>query len=167
MARPKRLPGINYTGFSAYFLTACTLDRHKAFTTHDFFEESERQLFACSQEFGFTSIAYCFMPDHVHNLVEALREDSSLPKYAAMWKQRTGFAWRKRSGSPLWQKGYWERVLRSEDDLLSIARYVIENPVRAGLVRSVKDYPFSGSERYTLDEIMAAYQMDLNSGWHR
>jgi putative transposase len=167
MARPKRLPGINYTGFAAYFITACTLDRRKAFTTQEFCGECELELFACGHEFGFTSIAYCFMPDHIHILVEATREDSSLPKYVAMWKQRTGFAWSERSGSKLWQKGYWERVLRSEDDVLGIARYVVENPVRAGLVSGVKDYPFSGSEKHTLDEIMTAYQMDLKSGWHR
>ncbi len=167
MARPKRLPGINYTGFAAYFLTSCTLDRRKAFTTQDFCDECERELFACSQEFGFTCIAYCFMPDHTHILAEATREDSSLSKYLAMWKQRTGFEWRKKSEWRLWQKGYWERVLRTEDDMLGIARYIVDNPVRAGLVLGVKDYPFSGSEKHTLDEIMTAYQLDLKSGWHR
>ena len=51
-------------------------------------------------------------------------------------------------------------MLRAEDDVLGIARYIVENPVRAGLVRSVKDYPFSGSEKHSLDQIMTAYQLD-------
>jgi REP element-mobilizing transposase RayT len=45
--------------------------------------------------------------------------------------------------SPLrvWQKGYHDRAVRREDDLQSIARYVVANPLRAGLVRRVGDYP--------------------------
>jgi REP element-mobilizing transposase RayT len=75
------------------------------------------------------------------------------------WKQRTGFAWSRLHHGKLWQHGYWERVLRDEDDLVSIARYVIENPVRAGLVREAANYPLSGSTVYTIEQINAAAQL--------
>jgi hypothetical protein len=58
-------------------------------------------------------------------------------------------------------------VLRENDNPLSFARYIIENPVRAGLVGEVKDYPFLGSQRYAIEHIMIAAQLDLRSGWHR
>lgn len=167
MTRPKRLVGINYTGLAAYFVTSCTRDRRKAFVNHDFCEECRNALISTSRDFGFTTTAYCLMPDHVHTLLEATREDASLTAFVAKWKQRTGFAWSKRTGSRLWQKGYWDRVLRDADVPLSFARYVVENPVRAKLVNDVRAYPWVGSDRHSLDEILTACQLDLKSGWHR
>ncbi len=167
MARPQRLPGISYVGLATYFVTACTLDRRKAFVTKDFCDECRIELSAGCVTFGFITRAYCFMPDHIHILTEAIREDSALAEFIAMWKQRTGFAWRKYSGSRLWQRGYWERMLRSEEHVLPIARYVVENPVRAGLVTDAKAYPWVGSDTHSVDDILAAAQMDLRPGWHR
>ncbi|MEH6651600.1 MAG: IS200/IS605 family transposase [Motiliproteus sp.] len=42
--------------------------------------------------------------------------------------------------SPIWQRGFHDRALRRTDDIKATARYVVANPVRAGLVRSVKEY---------------------------
>ena len=41
----------------------------------------------------------------------------------------------------LWQRGYYDRAIRSDEDLPSIARYIVGNPIRAGLVTSVGQYP--------------------------
>jgi putative transposase len=41
----------------------------------------------------------------------------------------------------LWQKGYHDRAIRREEDLLAVARYIVANPLRAGLVKRVGDYP--------------------------
>jgi REP element-mobilizing transposase RayT len=167
MARPRRLDGISYTGQETYFITTCTLDRRKVFVNTDFYEICRDELFALSDRFGFSTDAYVFMPDHVHWLAEALNDGAPLRQFVSTWKQRTGFAWSQRSGSRLWQKGYWERVLRPDDTPLAIARYIVENPVRAGLVPDVRDYRYSGSQRYEIEHIMTACQMDLRSGWHR
>ena len=43
---------------------------------------------------------------------------------------------------PLWQKGYHEHAVRKDKDIHAIARYIIANPLRAGLVETVGDYPF-------------------------
>ena len=45
----------------------------------------------------------------------------------------------------LWQDGYYERVLRKSEDVLAIIDYILDNPVRAGLVSRPLDYPFSWS----------------------
>jgi putative transposase len=167
MARPRRLDGISYSDQNAYFVTTCTLDRRKVFEDLEFAADCREALLAISSDLGFSTIAYVFMPDHVHWLSEARRSGAPLTRLVSLWKQRTGFQWSRRSGSRLWQKGYWERVLRPGDDQLSIARYIVENPVRAGLVGDVRDYAGSWSELHTLEEIMAACQMDLRTGWHR
>ena len=41
----------------------------------------------------------------------------------------------------LWQKGFHDRAIRHDEDIVAIARYIIANPVRAGLVKSIRDYP--------------------------
>jgi hypothetical protein len=50
-------------------------------------------------------------------------------------------------------------VLRGDEATLGVARYILENPVRAGLVARVEDYPFAGSMVYPIAEILAAVQM--------
>jgi hypothetical protein len=44
-------------------------------------------------------------------------------------------------GQPVWQRGYHDHAVRREEDIKSLARYVIANPVRAGLTHSVGSYP--------------------------
>lgn len=158
MARPRRLDRISYTGPQAYFVTSCTLDRRNAFTNSEFCEVCRTELIAMSTQFGFITTAYCFMPDHVHLLSSGTRADASLPAFIAAWKQRTGFAWQKRSSSRLWQKGYYEHVLRADEEHLPIARYILENPVRAGLVNDPRAYPWLGSDRFSVEEILSALE---------
>ncbi len=83
------------------------------------------------------------MPDHVHLLVQ-LGENEELSKLIARLKSNTSrFVNREmdRNGA-LWQKGYHDRAIRSEDDVQAVARYVVMNPIRAGLVKSVGMYPY-------------------------
>jgi len=68
-------------------------------------------------------------------------------------------------GERLWQRYGFERTLRSEDSAVSVARYILENPVRAGLVQRIDQYEFSGSTVYTVAELVEAIQLDF--GWHR
>jgi tRNA U34 5-methylaminomethyl-2-thiouridine-forming methyltransferase MnmC len=50
----------------------------------------------------------------------------------------------------LWQDGFYDHVLRREEDSPAIAAYIVANPVRAGLVKSVTEYSYSGSSLYSL-----------------
>lgn len=104
------------------------------------------------------------MPDHAHVLVAA-QESQGEPLTAFLrWKQWTGYEWRTQTGNRLWQEGYWDYVLRQDEQSLAVAAYIVNNPVRAGLVPSVVDYPHSGSSQYTLTELAAAAQMRPPSG---
>jgi len=94
------------------------------------------------------------MPDHVHLLLEGADDTADVVEAMRLWKQRTAFAWKQRTGARLWQKGFHDRLLRDDDDTRAVVRYLLENPVRAGLVRRVKDYPWLGSSRYTLDDLL-------------
>ena len=105
------------------------------------------------RDWGFAILAYCFMPDHLHLLVEAQTETSNLLKFAHATKQRTGHEHRHRSSEPLWQKGYFEHVLRDEELTPVVAKYILANPVRAGLCSLPGDYPFSGSLVWSKEQL--------------
>jgi hypothetical protein len=53
-------------------------------------------------------------------------------------------------------------VLRNEEAAVSVARYILENPLRARLVERVDEYPFSGSGVYTIEQIVDVVQLDRN-----
>ena len=89
------------------------------------------------QELGRAStLAFVVMPDHFHWLLQ-LREDASLSKVVRAVKAVTAH----RLGAPVWHDGFHDRALRQEEDLTAAARYVVANPLRAGLVQNLGDYP--------------------------
>lgn len=88
------------------------------------------------------TLAYVLMPDHVHWLMQ-LKDEYSLSESVRFVKSRTTSLIHKASGYHIdfWQSGFHDRQLRQEDNLVHLARYVVANPVRAGLVHSVRGYP--------------------------
>ena len=87
------------------------------------------------------SLAWVVMPDHLHWLMQL--EDASLESLMRQVKSRSSKAVNERSArtGQLWQAGFHDRALRKEEDLLASARYIVANPVRAGLGNRVGDYP--------------------------
>jgi REP-associated tyrosine transposase len=94
------------------------------------------------------------MPDHAHLLVAGGDPDADFKRFARLAKQRSGWRYKRKRGQPLWQEGYHERVLRADEDSPAVARYILGNPLRAGLVRAVEDYPFWGSGTHSRGELL-------------
>jgi putative transposase len=111
------------------------------------------QIFEARQ---FAVIAFCVMPDHVHFLLEGLTENADLRAVMHWWKLRTGFAWKQRAHDRLWQEGYYEHVVREEESVAGIVRYILDNPFRAGLVAEGSVYRFAGSSRFSQEELRDA-----------
>ena len=99
------------------------------------------------------------MPDHVHLLVGGLEESSDGRRFISLAKQLAAFHVARQFGVRLWQHYGYEHVLRGNEDTLAVARYIVANPLRAGLATNVFDYPFLGSDTHSLQEIVAAVQM--------
>jgi REP element-mobilizing transposase RayT len=87
------------------------------------------------------ALAWVVMPDHFHWLIEL--EKGDLPALVLAVKSRAARDINKHLGrsGQLWQRGFHDRAIREEEDLLTAGRYIITNPIRAGLVRRVHDYP--------------------------
>ena len=92
----------------------------------------------------FRVLAYCFMPDHLHLLVQGESDTADLQRFVKGWKQMTGFKYAREYGSRLWQVGFFDYVLRSDDDTNRHAQYILSNPIRAGLTHTIGEYPYAG-----------------------
>jgi putative transposase len=104
------------------------------------------QILRTAGEHQFAVLAHCYMPDHIHLVLQGEAVTSDLRRFVKVSKQRVDYAFRTKLGArTTWQEGYYERVLRSDQATDVVVRYVLENPVRAGLVKRAEDYPFSGA----------------------
>jgi REP element-mobilizing transposase RayT len=86
------------------------------------------------------------MPNHLHLLVQGETDRADLQGFVRRWKQRTGFDYAKKHGVRLWQVGFFDHVLRSEEDTERHVLYILGNPIRAGLANTIGEYPFAGCE---------------------
>jgi len=98
-----------------------------------------------AQAHFFGVYAYCFMPDHCHAILCGLSPICDLSSMLRASKGRAIVTLRKLDIQDLWQSGYHDHVIRNDDDLRPSAGYVLENPVRAGLVKDSHDRQLSGS----------------------
>jgi len=151
----RRLRGFDYAGIHRYFLTWCTHARERLFEDADVVESVVGQILRTASSEHFSILAYCVMPDHVHLIVEGGDERADLRRFVQHAKQATGYAYRRRTSRRLWQRRYYERVIRDDEGTRAYVRYLLGNPVRAGLARVPRDYPFVGSGVWTIDELLA------------
>ncbi|MFQ5737695.1 MAG: transposase [Acidobacteriota bacterium] len=95
-------------------------------------------------------VAAVVMPNHVHVMIR-VREAFALSKIVQSWKSYTG-RWiaehfpeavvRTEQGRRVWMRDYWDRYIRDEVHYAEAVAYISENPVRAGLVKRVDDWPW-------------------------
>ncbi|WP_223416499.1 MULTISPECIES: REP-associated tyrosine transposase [unclassified Pseudomonas] len=124
-----------------YLLTTITRDREPIFKDFTLGRVVVNQ-FRCAQDQGFAnSLAWVVMHDHFHWLIEL--QKGSLSELMQKTKSMSTKAIKQSTGrsTSLWQRGFHDRALRREEDLVKLARYVVANPLRAGLVGKLGDYP--------------------------
>ena len=138
-----RLQHFTYEGSYAYSITICCYENENYFTNKSTVFNILDSLNIISSEMSFSIIAYCFMPDHLHILTSG-DEGTNLLKFIEKFKQISGYNFKKTSGRKLWQKSFYDHVVRKEENLNSIVEYIFNNPVRKGLVKDYSDYPFLG-----------------------
>lgn len=138
-----RLPAFGYLGNHAYHLVTATRARRPHLLIPGAREMCIKALREACEKHAFRCDAYCFMPDHAHLLVVS-ETGGSVERFMRLFKQLTGWRFKQKIGDHLWQTSYYDRVLRVEEAVQSIADYIWHNPVRAGIADSSLDYPFSG-----------------------
>ena len=88
---------------------------------------------------------YIVMPDHIH-LFCAPEDLVPLPvqPWVRFWKSYVSKNWTDSGQLPIWQRHFWDTQLRRGDSYETKWDYVMDNPVRAGLVRRSEDWPYQG-----------------------
>lgn len=120
---------------NAYHITTVTRNRAPYFAALDNGRRLVRELMALQAEGRCETLCYVAMPDHLHWLM-ALRA-GTLADAVRLLKGRSVRA----IGRAIWQPNYFDHAARSEEDLRTMARYIVANPLRTGLVERIGDYP--------------------------
>ncbi|MFZ6768154.1 REP-associated tyrosine transposase [Undibacterium sp. Di26W] len=124
-----------------YLITTVTRGRQPLFTDWRMARELVQVLRASDEARMSTSLAFVVMPDHLHWLF-VLGETSDL---SAVMKRVKGQSSRRIGAmlglNGIWQNGFHDHAARVDEDIQAMARYVVANPLRAGLVQRLADYP--------------------------
>jgi len=150
-----RLPREYYKGSSFVSLTICIQDKVKFFDNIDIVNVFIEFLRETTEKFKCKIPVYCFMPDHLHIIMTGIDEDVDLLKAAAYFKQKTGFWLGKNKRGVSWQKDFYDHVLKKKESLSIHVKYILDNPVRKGLVDNWMDHPFKGAIGYNLEDVLA------------
>ena len=108
-----------------------------------------RSLRELADRHGFLVHAYCVMPDHLHFLIEGRSGTSTLIEFVTRYKQRTTHEFGGQLRGRLWQRYFYDHIVRREEDLGAIAWYIWMNPVRKQLAATSEEYAWWGS--FTLE----------------
>ena len=121
-----------------YSITTATADRQAFLANAD----AARIVMQCARTLdvaGYSrTLAMVVMPDHVHWLFR-LGMWLSLSEVVRRFKGRAA---RELGTGTIWQHGFHDHGIRTEESLAQVARYIIENPIRAGLAERIEEYPF-------------------------
>lgn len=142
---PLHLKSFDYKGRSfVYFITICTAGKQPHFLSGAVARLVEDELKYRKAAKEIKLFCYCIMPDHLHLLLSLTEEyGKSLQNWVAAFKRHTSKAAYELCGiKPLWQKNFYEHVIRKKESLLETAEYILNNPVRKEIVQEWSAYPF-------------------------
>ncbi|RKZ65993.1 MAG: transposase [Gammaproteobacteria bacterium] len=146
---------------NSYFFTVVTANRNPFFAGDENVQLLKTAFFYVQSRKPFKIEAICILPDHLH-CIWTMLDDSN---YSIRWQMiKTDFSRRYRyqnreqKQTKIWQSRYWEHVIRDQDDFDKHVDYIHYNPVRHGLVKSVKDWSYSSFNKY----VTKGY---YDSGW--
>lgn len=128
-----------------FFVTLCTHERKPVFRNAEIAQMVVDALLWKRNQGQILLHAYCLMPDHLHALLQVNGERLSLGVVMGGIKSfTTRSAWNAGHSGTLWQARFYDHVVRDDEDAQRIADYILNNPVRTGLVEQPQEYSYSG-----------------------
>jgi putative transposase len=125
-----------------YSVTTITFERQKIFNDFRYARILIQTLRQSQLEMQSETVGFVVMPDHLHwmfKLNHPVKLASLMMKIKGRSSRHINLL--RHSSQPLWQSGYYDHCLRGDEDLLKNMRYIVANPLRAGLVSTLKQYP--------------------------
>jgi len=143
--RSHRLPLACYQGEVAVAFTARLTAGSPPLTGPDVVHALIAALGISARHHKCTVPIYCFMPNHLHVILQGTVPDADTWKAMGAFKQRSGYWFRRYCPDTRWQKDFYDHILRDEGDVRDAIVYVASNPLRAGLARDPREYPYTGA----------------------
>ena len=150
MSRPPRIPNwLPWEKRTIYFITFCIESRKPVLANAQAWQICRAVLNKLDEWRILSAIA---MPDHLHILAAPASRDASISDFSKWFKRWFNEAYRTsnchqpmREGVATdwrWQEGCFDRLLRSDESLSEKWEYLLQNPVRAGLLKHSEDWPY-------------------------
>ncbi len=153
-----RLPREAYRGEVAASITICVDRRAPLFTDQAIVSEFAQMLRAAAERWSCLVLVYCFMPDHLHLVLQGRGENADLWKMLVDYNQKTGYRLSLNLPRVSWQKDFHDHVIRRSEDLTAHIRYILDNPCRRALASEWQDYPFQGAIGCELGHVLEGIQ---------
>ncbi|MBY0492948.1 MAG: transposase [Cyanobacteria bacterium] len=154
LGHPPHLKDFDYIGMYSYSLTWCCHRRQRLFTQSDRVDLVREQVLRACAETELEITVDMYMPDHVHKLVRGRTHSSNALQFIKLAKQYSGFYFMKAFNLRVWQRYGHDRFLRQDKDVWGAMQYILNNPIRAGLVEKIDDYPFIGSQVHSREDLI-------------
>ncbi len=138
--RSVRLPGFNYRKHTPYHVVMCARSGTTPFADLKLAEMTCESIVRIAGDAGAYVGAYCLMPDHLHVLISPDRSAMALGELIGRLKGvTTNKSWNLGWSGQLWQKRFYDHIVRKSEGIANVARYIYGNPDRKGLGA---DYPY-------------------------
>jgi putative transposase len=140
-----RLKNFDYRHGFAYFITICTCEKQPFFKDVRIAELIDKEIKYRILQKEVIIYCYCIMPNLIHLLLSlADTYIKPLGNWVSAFKRHTAKSVKEKFNIiKLWQVNFYDHVLRDEESMQTISEYILNNPVRKGIVEYWEDYPFS------------------------
>jgi len=143
-SRSIRLPNYDYSKDRPVHVTICTNNKENIFDSNVHANIVISELLKTAKDLRFRILCYCLMPDHLHVIISPGDSNLPLSKFLNTFKGRTTTIFRTMKGfEKIWQRSAFDHIIRAEEGLKAVIEYIINNPVRKGIVEKAEDYTYS------------------------
>ena len=150
---------------ACYFFTVNLAERNKSLLVENI--DNLRSAFKkVKKNHSFTISAIVVLPDHLHTIWQLPENDADYPTRWNLIKrsfsrslpktERISNSRRTKGERGIWQRRYWEHMIKDENDFAQHVNYIHFNPVKHGYVQSPVDWPYSSIHQYIRDGILQA-----------
>ena len=128
-----RLQGVDYSSRRVYFVTINVEGRRTLFYNKEFAKAVVDCFLELRAKMNFNLYCYCLMPDHFHALIGMGKSNKDLGQICGAFKSLTTRIYWKYGKGTLWQRNFYDHIVRNETDFAQCVKYIKNNPLKNNL----------------------------------
>jgi putative transposase len=154
-----RAPRPNFAG-AIFHIISRGVRRHAIFEDPIDYRRFRELFELVAEELSWTEHVYCQLPNHFHLLLETPEPNLSVGMQRLLSRYAQWFNWRHGYEGHALEKRFYSGLIQSNVHFLEVARYVLLNPVRAGLCRHPREWPYSSYRRALTPRLWEQFAQD-------